>query len=54
MDFPNSSKMKKLYLVIDAGGSMNQDIVMIDGLKEEDAEVDDDENDEKVNYMDKK
>jgi hypothetical protein len=45
--------MKKLYLVIDAGGSMNQDIVMIDGLKEEDAEVDD-EDDEKVNYMDKK
>ena len=45
--------MKKLYLVIDAGGSMNQDIVMIDGLKEEDAEVDEEGN-EKVNYMDKR
>jgi len=36
IDFPNSSKAKKLYLVIDAGGvGTNHDIVMIEGLKEE-------------------
>ena len=41
IDFPNSSKAKKLYLVIDAGGvSTNHEIVMIEGLKEEEEEED--------------
>ena len=34
VDFPNSTKSKKFYLCIDAGGSMNHEIVMIEGHKE--------------------
>ena len=45
MDFPNSSKAKKLYLVIDAGGvSNNHDIVMIEGLKEQGENDEEDKN----------
>ena len=45
MDFPNSSKAKKLYLVIDAGGiSNNHDIVMIEGLKEQGVNDEEDKN----------
>jgi len=53
IDFPNSSKAKKLYLVIDAGGvSSNHEIVMIEGLKEEESE-DEDEKNEIENLEDK-
>lgn len=39
IDFPNSSKAKKMYLVIDAGGvQTNHEIVMIEGLKEREEE----------------
>lgn len=37
VDFPNSAKAKKLYLVITAGGdSREQNIVMMNGLEDED------------------
>tara|TARA_B110000503_G_C6871722_1_gene298960 strand:- start:10 stop:183 length:174 start_codon:yes stop_codon:yes gene_type:complete len=32
IDFPNSTKSKKFYLCIDAGGTGNHNIVMINGL----------------------
>lgn len=35
VDYPNSTKSKKFYLCIDAGGSQNHNIVMINGLKDE-------------------
>ena len=50
VDFPNSSKNKKLYLCIDAGGSgQSQSMQLIDGKKEED----DEENEDKVEYLKK-
>ena len=35
IDYPNSTKNKKYYLALDAGGSGDQDIILIDGLKED-------------------
>jgi len=52
VDYPNSSKAKKMYLVIDAGGNVNQDIVMTEGLTEEAEE--DGEEEKRVEYISKK
>lgn len=32
IDYPNSSKNKKCYLALDAGGTGELDIVMLEGL----------------------
>lgn len=54
IDYPNSSKAKKMYLVIDAGGvSSNHDIVLIEGLKEENAKENENE-DDVIENVDKK
>ena len=44
IDFPNSSKARKLFLVIDAGLTGNKEIVMIEGLKNDDnSEIEDED-----------
>lgn len=47
IDFPNSSKAKKIYLVIDAGYTGTPEIVMMDGLKDANDEGNEGENEEK-------
>jgi 18S rRNA (guanine1575-N7)-methyltransferase len=35
VDFPNSTRAKKMYLVIDAGAQEKQEIIMKTGLEDE-------------------
>eukprot|EP00825_Cyclidium_porcatum_P049766 TRINITY_DN866_c0_g1_i10.p1 TRINITY_DN866_c0_g1~~TRINITY_DN866_c0_g1_i10.p1 ORF type:complete len:338 (+),score=54.02 TRINITY_DN866_c0_g1_i10:126-1139(+) len=43
VDFPHSSKAKKLYLVLDAGNPGKQEIQQVEGLQGDEEEDDDDE-----------
>ena len=43
VDFPHSTKAKKIYLVLDAGSSGRQEIIWKEGIQEEDEDEEENE-----------